>query len=117
MIKWIIIGDIELNCSIFFVHCRVITVEVDPVQGCIARHHIDLAGLSCFAELWTGQFRDILPRPVEEFGARSLGLAFLDYKGTIFHEDLATMEGYRPIALLAPMLKLFDKLLQLRVSS
>merc|ERR1712151_826264 len=36
----------------------VVSVEVDPVQGCIARHFVDLAGVSNTAEIWIGQFRD-----------------------------------------------------------
>mmetsp|Transcript_62829 Transcript_62829/g.205094 ORF Transcript_62829/g.205094 Transcript_62829/m.205094 type:complete len:881 (+) Transcript_62829:1687-4329(+) len=71
---------------------RAVSVEVDPVQACIARHFLDLAGCSEIAEVWVGQFRDVLPRAVEEFGVRALGLAFLDYKGTIFHIDLASLE-------------------------
>jgi len=76
----------------------VVSVEVDPVQGCIARHFVDLAGVSNSAEIWIGQFRDLLGRPVEEFGVRTMGLVFLDYKGTIFHIDLATLERYAALA-------------------
>jgi len=77
---------------------RAVTVEVDPIQACIARHFIDLAGVSNTVEVWIGQFRDILARPVEEFGARSMGFVFLDYKGTIFHIDLAAIEHFNLLA-------------------
>lgn len=71
---------------------RVVTVEVDPVQACIARHFIDLAGCARSVEVWIGQFRDVLGRSVEELGARALGFVFLDYRGTVFHLDLEALE-------------------------
>merc|ERR1712139_590823 len=70
----------------------VVTVEVDPVQACIARHIIDLGRLSCTAEVWIGQSRDVLPRLLEEFSLRGVGLLFLDHKGQVFHADLAYAE-------------------------
>lgn len=78
----------EASCG----SARVISVEVDPVQACIARHFVDLAGCSNAVEVWVGQFRDVLGRTVEEFGRRALGLVFLDYKGTSFHVELAKLE-------------------------
>lgn len=65
------------------------------MQACVARHFLDLAGLSRRAEVWTGQFRDLLARLGEEFGPRSVGFIFLDYKGTAFHADLAELERLR----------------------
>ncbi|CAE8735468.1 unnamed protein product [Polarella glacialis] len=72
---------------------RVMTVEVDPVQACIARHFLDLAGLSQTVEVSIGQVKDVLPRAVESFGAMSMGLIFMDYKGSIFHTDLEMLEN------------------------
>lgn len=71
---------------------HLVTVEVEPVQACISRYFIDAVHLSHVAELWVGQVKDVLPRFMEEFGAHSVRFAFFDYKGTIFHEDLATIE-------------------------
>ncbi|CAE7209643.1 COMT [Symbiodinium sp. CCMP2592] len=71
---------------------RVFTIEVDPVQACIARHLVDLAGVSCSVEVATGQVRDVVPKIVELFGAASVGMVFMDYKGTAFHSDLDILE-------------------------
>jgi len=71
---------------------RIMTVEVDPVHACIARHFIDLAGCSRIAEVSIGQVKDVLPRFVENFGFHALGLVFMDHKGTIFHTDLESLE-------------------------
>ncbi|CAE7475624.1 COMT, partial [Symbiodinium sp. KB8] len=59
---------------------HVFTIEVDPVQACIARHLVDLAGVSCSVEVAIGQVRDIVPKIVELFGATSVGMVFMDYK-------------------------------------
>lgn len=72
---------------------RVVTIEVDPVHACIARHLLDLAGLSSIVEVCTGQVRDVLPKVLENFGMRAIGLVFMDYKGSIFHTDLELLEG------------------------
>uniref|UniRef100_A0A7S1WLI2 catechol O-methyltransferase n=1 Tax=Alexandrium catenella TaxID=2925 RepID=A0A7S1WLI2_ALECA len=71
---------------------RVITIEVDPVHACIARHFLDLAGVSFVVEVSVGQVRDVVPRLVDCFGARALGFVFMDYKGSIFHADLELLE-------------------------
>jgi len=70
----------------------VVSVEVNPIQACIARHMIDLAKFSQTAEVWVGQVRDIAPRLLEEFAIYGTGFIFLDYKGQIFHVDLMQME-------------------------
>lgn len=71
---------------------RVMTVEVDPVHACIARHFLDLAGASRLVEVSIGQVRDVIPRIVEDFGVGTLGFVFMDYKGSIFHCDLESLE-------------------------
>jgi len=71
---------------------RVVTMEVDVCHAAIARHVVDLAGLSGTVEVWTGQVRDLLPRLTEEFGCSSLGFVFMDQKGAAFHEDLTALE-------------------------
>mmetsp|Transcript_36868 Transcript_36868/g.102308 ORF Transcript_36868/g.102308 Transcript_36868/m.102308 type:complete len:267 (-) Transcript_36868:63-863(-) len=71
---------------------RIMTIEVNPVHACIARHFLDLAGLAQVVEVSVGQVRDVLPRLVESFGVRALGFVFMDYKGSIFHADLELLE-------------------------
>mmetsp|Transcript_110100 Transcript_110100/g.235064 ORF Transcript_110100/g.235064 Transcript_110100/m.235064 type:complete len:426 (+) Transcript_110100:3-1280(+) len=71
---------------------NVVSVELDSCHACVARHSIDLAGLSGSAEIWIGQVRDLLPRFLEEFGALALCYIFMDQKGTSFHEDLQELE-------------------------
>eukprot|EP00747_Dinoflagellata_sp_TGD_P094648 gnl/TRDRNA2_/TRDRNA2_166191_c1_seq5.p1 gnl/TRDRNA2_/TRDRNA2_166191_c1~~gnl/TRDRNA2_/TRDRNA2_166191_c1_seq5.p1 ORF type:complete len:504 (-),score=79.15 gnl/TRDRNA2_/TRDRNA2_166191_c1_seq5:36-1547(-) len=77
---------------------RVATIEVDPIHVCIARHFLDLAGISNIVEVSLGQVRDVVPRIVENFGANTLGFIFMDYKGSIFHADLEWLELLSAIA-------------------
>merc|ERR1712187_358051 len=77
---------------------RVLTVEVDPVHACIARHFLDLAGCSQIVEVSIGQVRNVVPKIIDEFGARVLGFIFMDYKGSIFHSDLEFLEHLGALA-------------------
>lgn len=70
----------------------VVTVELDIVHACCARHCIDLAGMSQNIEVYVGQVRDVVPRICEEWGQKSIGYLFMDQKGTAFHEDLHQLE-------------------------
>lgn len=70
----------------------VVSIEVNPIQVCIARHMIDLVKFAQAAEVWVGQVRDIIPRLLEEFAVRGTGFIFLDHKGQIFHMDLMQAE-------------------------
>lgn len=70
----------------------VVSVELDACHACVARHAIDLAGLSASVEVWIGQVRDLIPRILEEFGGLSLCYVFMDQKGTAFHDDLRHLE-------------------------
>jgi len=76
-----------------------VTIELDPVHACIARHVIDQAGLSGAVEVWTGQVRDVFPRVVEEIGGRSIGFLFMDQRGTALHEDLQEIERMKALAM------------------
>jgi len=76
----------------------VVTCELDACHACVARHAIDLAGLSATTEVWIGQVRDLLPRFVEDFGRLSIGYVFMDQKGTAFHEDLQQLEFMSSLA-------------------
>jgi len=80
------------------INARVMTIEVDPVQACIARHFLDLAGLARAVEVAIGQVKDVVPRVIDDFGARSLGFIFMDYKGSIFHSDLQLLEHLGALA-------------------
>eukprot|EP00811_Abedinium_folium_P036135 NODE_8872_length_1464_cov_2.460733.p1 GENE.NODE_8872_length_1464_cov_2.460733~~NODE_8872_length_1464_cov_2.460733.p1 ORF type:complete len:277 (-),score=67.91 NODE_8872_length_1464_cov_2.460733:74-904(-) len=66
-----------------------VSLEVDSVHQLIARHLIDVCGLAISAEVWSGQVRDLLPRTTDELGAGSCFFAFMDHRGTRFHEDFA----------------------------
>jgi len=70
----------------------VVSIELDSCHACVARHCIDLAGLSGSVEVWIGQVRDLLPRLLEEFGCLALCYVFMDQKGTAFHDDLRQLE-------------------------
>lgn len=71
---------------------RVISLEVDPLHVCVARHVLNLGERSSVAEVRTGQVRDLLPRIFEERGELSLGLAFMDHRGTRFHDEMYLLE-------------------------
>lgn len=74
--------------------CRpsVVTFELDPIQACLARHFLDIAGLSSFVEVSIGQARDLVLKLAESFGWLCVGFVFMDHKGSIFHTDLMLME-------------------------
>lgn len=74
---------------------RSVSLEVDHVHQVVARHLLDLGGLSAQGEVWSGQVRDLAPRVVDELGAWSAGLIFMDHRGTRFHEDLARLVAVR----------------------
>lgn len=68
------------------------SLEVDPIHASVARHFIDLAGLTSVAEVWLGLLQDTLAVVVERAGEGSMAFSFMDQRGTTFHEDLATIE-------------------------
>eukprot|EP00420_Gonyaulax_spinifera_P014986 CAMPEP_0197913756 /NCGR_PEP_ID=MMETSP1439-20131203/77174_1 /TAXON_ID=66791 /ORGANISM="Gonyaulax spinifera, Strain CCMP409" /LENGTH=137 /DNA_ID=CAMNT_0043535627 /DNA_START=59 /DNA_END=468 /DNA_ORIENTATION=- len=57
------------------------------------------AGAAPTAEVWQGRASDLLPRVLEECGAGSVGMAFFDHSGSVYHEDLEALED---LGLLAP---------------
>lgn len=73
--------------------CGLVSLEVSPVHVCVARHLLDLALLSHRAEVRAGQAKDVLPHTTEELGALACGFAFMDHRGTIFHQDFALLEA------------------------
>lgn len=80
--------------------CRpsVVTLELDPIQACLARHFVDIAGLSALVEVSIGQARDLVLKLAESFGWFSVGFVFMDHKGSIFHTDLMLMERMSVLA-------------------
>eukprot|EP00747_Dinoflagellata_sp_TGD_P136742 gnl/TRDRNA2_/TRDRNA2_175594_c0_seq2.p1 gnl/TRDRNA2_/TRDRNA2_175594_c0~~gnl/TRDRNA2_/TRDRNA2_175594_c0_seq2.p1 ORF type:complete len:445 (+),score=71.78 gnl/TRDRNA2_/TRDRNA2_175594_c0_seq2:182-1516(+) len=73
----------------------VLSLEVSPVHVCVARHMLDLAMLTHVGEVKTGQAKDALPLLGEELsGSSGVGFAFMDHRGTIFHQDFALLESY-----------------------
>lgn len=74
---------------------RVIGLEVEPVHVCVARWVLDIAGLSGSVEVWAGIAADLECRVGDELGMRSVRLAFMDHRGTKFHEDLCRLERFR----------------------
>eukprot|EP00811_Abedinium_folium_P033352 NODE_6322_length_1683_cov_2.409383.p1 GENE.NODE_6322_length_1683_cov_2.409383~~NODE_6322_length_1683_cov_2.409383.p1 ORF type:complete len:375 (+),score=68.55 NODE_6322_length_1683_cov_2.409383:430-1554(+) len=81
----------------------VISMELEPVHICIARHHIDSAWLSGVVEVWPAHVPWATPRLLEQFGGSCAGFIFMDHKGTRFHEDLG--DG-RALSALAPWSRL-----------
>jgi len=71
---------------------RVISLEVNPIHVCVARHLLDLAALSQVSEVRPGQAKDALPWISEECGGACVGFSFMDHRGTIFHKDFALLE-------------------------
>lgn len=73
---------------------RGVSLEVDAVHALLTRHHLGLARLAGAVDVWVGQALDLVPRLAEELGAPSLGLVFMDHRGTRFHSDLARLERH-----------------------
>jgi predicted O-methyltransferase YrrM len=71
---------------------RVVSLEVNPVHVCIARHLLDLGELAQVAEVKPGQAKDVLACVCEEHAEQSVGFSFMDHRGTIFHQDFRLLE-------------------------
>eukprot|EP00416_Gambierdiscus_australes_P035923 CAMPEP_0171111148 /NCGR_PEP_ID=MMETSP0766_2-20121228/74045_1 /TAXON_ID=439317 /ORGANISM="Gambierdiscus australes, Strain CAWD 149" /LENGTH=327 /DNA_ID=CAMNT_0011573107 /DNA_START=98 /DNA_END=1078 /DNA_ORIENTATION=- len=71
---------------------RVMSFELDPIHVCIARHIVNLALLSTGVEALVGHSRDTLPAVGEMCGAQTGCFAFMDQRGTLFHNDLQHVE-------------------------
>merc|ERR1711897_79723 len=55
---------------------------------------LNLGERSCVAEVRTGQARDLISRICDDIGQSSLGLVFMDHRGTRFHEELNLFERH-----------------------
>lgn len=77
----------------------VVSVEKDSGCALFATSVLEQGGVASLAEVWNGRASDLLPRILEEFGAGSVGFAFFDHSGSVYHEDLASLED---LGLLAP---------------
>lgn len=83
-------------------HVGVLSLEVSPVHVCVARHVLDIGWLAHVGEVKSGQAKDALPLVAEEVGAGARGggepacgavaFAFMDHRGTVFHQDFALLE-------------------------
>jgi len=71
------------------------SLEVEPLHVCVARHMLNLGERGHLAEVRAGQVRDLLPRLVDELGESSVGLTFMDHRGTRFHDELCLFERMR----------------------
>jgi len=81
-----------LNARKEGLHSMVVGLEVEPVHVCVARWMLDIAHLSQLCEVWSGIAHDLLFRVGDEFGVHAIRLAFMDHRGTKFHEDLLRLE-------------------------
>lgn len=86
------------SCPVVLEGWRVKSLEVDPLHVCVARHMLNLGERAGLAEVATGQVKDLLPKMIEEFGHFSIGLIFMDHRGTRFHEELSLLERERLLA-------------------
>eukprot|EP00747_Dinoflagellata_sp_TGD_P061215 gnl/TRDRNA2_/TRDRNA2_152409_c0_seq2.p1 gnl/TRDRNA2_/TRDRNA2_152409_c0~~gnl/TRDRNA2_/TRDRNA2_152409_c0_seq2.p1 ORF type:complete len:350 (-),score=57.01 gnl/TRDRNA2_/TRDRNA2_152409_c0_seq2:50-1099(-) len=77
----------------------IVCIEKDSGCAQLARSTLARAGVASVVNVWNGRSTDLLPRLLEEFGAGSVGFAFFDHSGSIYHEDLAALEQ---LQLLAP---------------
>lgn len=76
----------------------LVSLEVNPIHVCVARHVLDLGHLSSVAEVMHGQAQDALPRAGEELGQRQTAFSFMDHRGTIFHRDYDLLDKNRLFA-------------------
>jgi predicted O-methyltransferase YrrM len=68
---------------------HITTLEVDPVHVVIAWNVTAFAGLAHVIDVWTGHAGDLIPKLA---GYPAFRAVFMDYRGSRFHEDLATLE-------------------------
>lgn len=71
---------------------RVVSLEVDPIHVTVVRNMVEYAGLTDTVDVWTGYCSDVFPHLVGRYGPRSIGMVFMDQKGTRFHHDLRLLE-------------------------
>lgn len=80
------------ECTFMATVPRIISLELDPIHACIARHIINLSSLAAAAESLVGHSKDTVPAMNEMYGGSSSGFVFMDQRGTLFHEDLQRLE-------------------------
>lgn len=83
---------------------RVLSLESDAVHVLIARHVVARARRSGEAELLPGMAHDTVARLPEDWGGDAVTFAFMDHRGTRFHEELAQLERLRSLAPMARFL-------------
>eukprot|EP00929_Paragymnodinium_shiwhaense_P107097 TRINITY_DN73133_c0_g1_i1.p1 TRINITY_DN73133_c0_g1~~TRINITY_DN73133_c0_g1_i1.p1 ORF type:complete len:1034 (-),score=206.45 TRINITY_DN73133_c0_g1_i1:85-3186(-) len=77
---------------------RLASIEVDPIHSVIVRNMVEYAGLSDNVDVYTGYGYDVIPHLLEIYGKRSIGMVFMDQKGTRFHTDLQLFEDLELLA-------------------
>lgn len=80
------------ECTFMTTLPRIVSLELDPIHACIARHVVNLSSLAAAAESLVGHSKDTVPAIDEMYGENSSGFAFMDQRGTLFHEDLQRLE-------------------------
>ncbi|CAE8595044.1 unnamed protein product, partial [Polarella glacialis] len=77
---------------------RIVSLEVDPIHAVVARNLVALAGLTDRIDIWIGHSADLLPRLAERYGGSDdllpFAFVFMDHKGSLFHEDLASLQQH-----------------------
>lgn len=77
---------------------RVLSLESDAVHVLVARHVVARARRSAEVELLPGMAHDTTARLPEDWGGDAVAFAFMDHRGTRFHEELAQLERLRALA-------------------
>eukprot|EP01065_Artemidia_motanka_P016727 TRINITY_DN20335_c0_g1_i2.p1 TRINITY_DN20335_c0_g1~~TRINITY_DN20335_c0_g1_i2.p1 ORF type:complete len:271 (+),score=84.88 TRINITY_DN20335_c0_g1_i2:398-1210(+) len=70
---------------------RIVTVEVDPIDACLARNVVEIAGRTDQVDVWIGRGSDVLPHVLRRMGPGSIDLVFMDHRGTKYHHDLEAL--------------------------
>eukprot|EP01062_Namystynia_karyoxenos_P045791 TRINITY_DN34117_c0_g1_i1.p1 TRINITY_DN34117_c0_g1~~TRINITY_DN34117_c0_g1_i1.p1 ORF type:complete len:774 (+),score=206.90 TRINITY_DN34117_c0_g1_i1:122-2323(+) len=70
---------------------RLVSIEIDPIDACLARNVVEISGRSHQVDVWIGRGADVLPHVLRRFGPRSIDLVFLDHRGTKYHVDVTAM--------------------------
>mmetsp|Transcript_147373 Transcript_147373/g.410555 ORF Transcript_147373/g.410555 Transcript_147373/m.410555 type:complete len:317 (-) Transcript_147373:83-1033(-) len=83
---------------------HVLSLESDAVHVLVARHVVAEAKRSREAELLPGMAHDALGRLAEEWGGHAVTFAFMDHRGTRFHDELAQLERLWALAAAARLL-------------
>lgn len=71
---------------------RLVSIEVDPIHVCLARHILEFAGVGNTVDIYLGHSEEAIPELRRFCGSSTADVVFMDQRGTRFHTDLLALE-------------------------